>query len=92
MSKSWFDHTAARVVSLLLALSMSALILINPHFLIADDGNSYHGLLMLLLACVSIGFIHGVGFSPGQRFWHLFFSPWLSWPPILIGLWLAFIN
>lgn len=88
MINHWLNGSLARSISLLLALLMSAMILINPHFLINADGTSQHGLLMLLLICISIGFIHGVGFAPRQRFWHFIFSPWLSWPPIFAGLYL----
>lgn len=88
MINRWLDRPLARGISLILALLMSAMILINPHFVIGADGTSQHGLLMLLLVCVSIGFIHGVGFAPRKPFWHFIFSPWLSWPPILLGLYL----
>lgn len=86
MTDSWLFTPAARVFSLLLASTVSILILVYPHWLIAADGTSQHGLLMILLLCISIAFVHGVGFTPKHHIWRFIFSPWLSWPPILWGL------
>lgn len=80
------DHSLARLLSLLLAVSLSLVILIYPQFLIAGDGTSQHGLLMILLLSISIGFIHGVGFAPQHPMWKFIFSPFLAWPPMLTGL------
>jgi predicted membrane protein len=80
---------ASRTVSLLLALVLSALVLLLPHTLTNQDDTVNHSLLMLLMIGTMLGFIHGVGFSAKPMLGYLI-SPILAWP-IMIGgiLWLT---
>lgn len=82
----WLHGTVARIISLLLAIALSALILLYPHPLISEQGGTSHSLLMLLLAGICIGFIHGVGFSPGTIAWRELLGPIICWPVMLAGL------
>lgn len=81
----WLHRPLIRVISLLMAISLSAVILILPQALITD-GQSNHGLLMLLLLGIMIGFIHGVGFAPRSPLWRELLGPISSWPVMLYGL------
>jgi predicted membrane protein len=49
-----------------------------------------HGLLSLILAGMSVGFAHGLGFRPTTRIWRWLLSPWTAWPLMLVG-WLALL-
>ncbi len=79
-ASSW----ALRLVSLLLALTVSGLIFTYPKAL----GHANHGLLMLVMLGVSAGFVHGVGFVPRHLFWRMLFSPLIAWGAMAVGLWL----
>ena len=70
MTESWLDKTIIRLLSLLMALGLSAAILVFPNRLLMENGKSDHDLLMLLLVGICIGFIHGVGFAPKRTLWH----------------------
>lgn len=71
-----------RMFSLLLAVLLSALILLYPQPL----AELHHGQLTLLLTALCIAFVHGVGFTPRSRIWRELLGPLPSWPPILYGL------
>jgi predicted membrane protein len=81
-----------RLISLLLAIVLSVIILVYPQALIAADGTSQHGLLMVLLISISIGFIHGVGFAPRRKIWRETLGPLTSWPLMLFGLYYMLSN
>ena len=86
MMRDVLNHGLARTLSLLLALGLSILILVYPQFLITEDGATHHGLMMVLLASISVGFIHGVGFAPARPLWQIALSPLVAWPPMMAGL------
>ena len=92
MINLWMTHPLSRLVSLLLAIGLSAVILIYPHALMTAEGDTHHGALMLLLAGISIGFIHGVGFAPTTLFWRYLFSPMLAWLIMIPGLIYLLLN
>ncbi|GAB4288736.1 MAG: hypothetical protein Kow0083_01370 [Methylophaga sp.] len=79
-------HFLLRLLSLLMAVALSLLILIYPPTLISTDGSSQHGVLMIVLLGICIGFVHGTGFQPVHPVWRIVFSPWCAWPPMLVGL------
>ena len=80
--------TMLRVVSLMMAVVVSATIVIYPKAL----GQVSHGQLMLVMLGISAGFVHGVGFTPEHKAWRVLFSPRLAWPLMGLGLWLLFLN
>jgi cyd operon protein YbgE len=80
------NHPLARLLSLLLALSCSALILLYPQGFTAADGKADHSLLMPLLAGNAIGFIHGVGFNPVNKLSRIILGPIVGWPVMLYGI------
>ncbi|WP_438970956.1 cyd operon YbgE family protein [Methylophaga sp.] len=86
MINAWLNAPATRLLSLLFAIGLSGIILVYPLGLIRADGSSHHGLLMILLVAIGIGFIHGVGFAPEQALWRVVLSPVFAWPPMLFGI------
>ena len=80
----------ARLLSLLLALGLSAALLLMPHLVAADSRELQHGPLSLALLGISAGFIHGVGYVPLLKIWRWLFSPYLAWPVMAwCGWWWA---
>ena len=75
-----------RSISFLLAFCLSIAILVFPQPLIGNEGHAHHGLLMLLMIGVGIGFIHGVGFAPQNKVLYYLLSPIIAWPIMLAGL------
>ncbi|BBP01494.1 cyd operon YbgE family protein [Sulfuriferula nivalis] len=77
--------TPARVFSLLLALTLAAVITFYPPALASLS----HGLITLVIWGVSAGFVHGIGFDPDARFWRAVFGPISAW--VLMGMGLLLI-
>ena len=76
----------SRLVSLSMAIALSALILIFPRAIAVSISDVNHGLLSLLLWGVAIGFVHGVGFVPRMAIWRIVFSPFIGWPLMINGI------
>jgi predicted membrane protein len=57
------NNNSVRVGSILLAITLSTLILLFPQGVTDDAQQAQHGLLTLYMLAVMIGFIYGVGFS-----------------------------
>jgi cyd operon protein YbgE len=76
----------ARAVSLLLALTLSTVILVYPNFIAqkADDIN--HGLLTLWMWGIAAGFVHGVGYIPVLTIWRFLLGPVIGWLFMIAGL------
>lgn len=83
--RSVLQHPASRVLSLLLAAPLAALLLIHPAAYLDDQGRYSHGLLMLVMLGISGGFVHGVGFDPLSRLWRLLLGPACAWPLLIFG-------
>lgn len=79
----------ARLISLLSAGGLALLVLVYPILLSTAGKPARHSALMLLMLGISAGFVHGVGFVPESRLWRGVFSPWLAWPLMLAGIWMA---
>jgi cyd operon protein YbgE len=77
--------TPARVLSLLLALTLAAVITFYPPALASLN----HGLITLVIWGVSAGFVHGIGFDPDARLWRAVFGPISAW--VLMGMGLLLI-
>lgn len=77
----WF-----RLVSLLLAIAMSAMLLTYPRAVAASLSEVNHALLFLVMWGIASGFIHGVGFVPRMTVWRIVFNPFIGWPLMAIGL------
>lgn len=92
MTNVWSDKTFARLLSLLMALGLSAAILVFPNRLLMENGKSDHDLLMVLLVGICVGFIHGVGFAPKKSLWHFLLSPYLCWPIMVYGYFHMAVN
>ena len=78
-----FRHLITRVVSILLALFLSALLLIYPNHIAASSAELDHGYLTILMLALSAAFIHGIGFYPNYWLWKIVFSPYFSWGVLL---------
>jgi cyd operon protein YbgE len=76
----------SRAISLILALLLSALILLIPQAVTNADNSVNHTTLMLLLFGIMLGFIHGVGFKVTSSPSRYFFSPSIAWLIMIIGL------
>jgi len=76
----------SRLVSILLAITLSALVLIYPRAIATSVSDVNHGLLNLLLWGIATGFIHGVGFVPRMTIWRLAFNPIVGWALMLFGI------
>lgn len=76
----------SRLVSLLLAIALSALILVYPRAVATSVSDVNHSLLNLLMWGIAIGFIHGVGFVPRMAIWRTVFSPFIGWPLMAFGI------
>jgi len=76
----------SRLISILLAIGLSALVLIYPRAVATSVSNVNHGLLNLLLWGIAIGFIHGVGFVPRMTIWRVVFNPIVGWPLMVFGI------
>ncbi len=81
-------QTIAMVISFLLALPLAAVLLVHPGMMLDANGHYNHSVLMLVMLGISGGFIHGVGYIPQFWLWKWLFSPYISWPLMLIGYYL----
>jgi predicted membrane protein len=79
------NSPAARHISLILALVLSALLFIFPQ-VVTENGKAQHSLLMLLLIGNIIGYIHGVGFKAYSKLYQLILSPLVGWPMMITGI------
>ncbi len=75
----------SRLVSLLLAISLSVLLLVYPRAVAVSLHAVNHGQLSLIMWGIAIGFIHGVGFVPRMTVWRIVFNPFIGWPLLTIG-------
>jgi predicted membrane protein len=80
--------TAARLGSLLGALSVMMLVTLYPAALTRDGAALPHGVLMLVMWGLSAGFVHGVGFVPHHPLLRLLLGPYAAWPLLALGLYL----
>ncbi len=86
--RRWTQHGACRAVSLLLAAPLGLLLLIHPGSMVGADGHYSHPLLMLVMAGICAGFIHGVGFTPASAWARGLTHPLLSGCLLGYGYWL----
>lgn len=71
---------------MLLAIAMSALILVYPRAVASSISAINHKMLALLMWGIAIGFIHGVGFIPGSTIWRVVFNPIIGWLLMVSGI------
>lgn len=81
----------ARAVSLTLALATAAIVTVAPFALAVRLTPSVHAVTPLILAGMSLAFVHGFGLRSAGRYWRWVFSPWLAWPLLAVGWGLAFL-
>ena len=74
---------AGRALSLVLALSVTAVVVAAPRLLAGSMHEVPHGLLALLLLGMSAAYVHGVGYVPRRRWLRPLAGPLVAWP--LIG-------
>lgn len=81
------DHGWARAASLITAFTLMLLVTLAPRALTVEDGSPIsHGILTLIMWGMSAGFVHGVGFVPGNAGLRLLLGPLAAWPLMLLGL------
>jgi cyd operon protein YbgE len=71
---------------LLLAIALSALLLVYPRAVAVSLHAVNHGQLSLIMWGIAIGFIHGVGFVPRMNLWRIVFNPFVGWPLMATGI------
>ena len=78
-----------RALSLLLAVVVSAGLMLLPAMRGGELTRAGHGLLSPLVILVCALFVQGLGYRPTQRAWRWLLSPWLLWPLTLVlaALW-----
>lgn len=79
----------ARALSLLLAVMVSAGLMLLPAMRGGELTPAGHGLLTPLVIAVCALFVHGLGYRPRRRALRWLLSPWLLWPATvaLAALW-----
>lgn len=82
----------ARVVSLLAATAIVAVVVLYPRLIAETAKDVPHGFLVLLLIGMSCAWVHGFGFIPQNPILKVAFSPLVAWPIIAIGLWGVFLR
>lgn len=86
-----FQHSVTRFFSIILALSLSGLLLVYPGHIAQSTTELDHGYLSLLMFALSAVFVHGVGYNPLFWLWKILFSPYISWTVLLSFLYFRFI-
>jgi cyd operon protein YbgE len=77
---------AARSLSFVMAVALSALILIYPKAIASSATEINHGMLSLWMWGIAAGFVHGVGFVPEHWLWRIVFGPQVAWLLMSAGL------
>jgi predicted membrane protein len=75
----------ARAVSLVVALTVSLVLMLFPFVLGRTMTAATHSGLSLLLLGVAAGLVHGFGFRPDSRLLGVVFSPLVAWPLMAAG-------
>lgn len=81
-----------RVVSLLAAAAIVAIIVVYPRLVAETSSEVPHGFLAVLLIGMSFAWVHGFGFIPKNRLLQTAFSPLVAWPVITLGVWGVFFR
>lgn len=82
----------AMIISFLLALPLTAVLLLHPAMMLDAEGNYSHRAMMYIMIGISGGFIHGVGFIPRFWLWKWLFSPFVAWPLMILGYYTWFMK
>jgi predicted membrane protein len=77
----------ACLVSFVVALSVTASVVIYPRMFAEDMQDVPHGLMALLMIGMSACYVHGIGFVPHNRILRLAFSPLVAWPLVAYAAW-----
>jgi len=76
---------AARMLSLLIAITTSLGLLAWPQLVVTADGHVNHLWLLLLMWGIAAGFVHGVGFIPRNHVLRVVLGPMAAWAvPVLV--------
>lgn len=86
-----FQHGLTRFISILSALLISGLLLINPNHIADSAAELDHGYLTVLMIALSGAFVHGIGFNPIFWLWKIVFSPYFSWAVLLTFVFAMFV-
>ena len=86
------DRAWPRVVSLIAASAVSAVLMLYPYALGTAMTPMLHTALPLMMIGVSGAFVHGFGFRPQARALAELFSPIAAWPLMAVGLALLWVR
>lgn len=81
-----------RAISLLMAATIAAVVIVYPRLIAHDASEVPHGFLAILLMGMSGAWVHGFGFVPEHRVLRIIFGPLVAWPVVLVGLWGVFFR
>ncbi|MBO5658298.1 MAG: cyd operon YbgE family protein [Duodenibacillus sp.] len=91
-TNSSFPRTFARVISILMAAAVVAIIVLYPRMIANTGAEVPHGFLAILMIGMSFAWVHGFGFIPHNSVLKRIFTPYVAWPILAIGLWGVFIR
>jgi len=77
---SLMHSSLSRMLSLGLGILLALFVLIWPQHVASSLEQLDHGKLMLLMICMCMLFVHGVGFQFHQRMMQWLVSPLILWP------------
>lgn len=81
------DSGWARGVSLASAFGLMILVTVFPRGLTVAGGDPIgHGVLALIMAGLSAGFVHGIGFVPRNNILRALLGPLVAWALMGVGL------
>lgn len=69
----------SRLISLALAIAVTALVMTYPRDVAASVTDYRPAVFALMLWGVAAGFVHGVGFVPRRTVWRAIFHPLFGW-------------
>lgn len=85
-------RTFARLLSILMAAAVVAIIVLYPRMIANTGAEVPHGFLAILMIGMSFAWVHGFGFVPHNNVLKQLFTPFVAWPILAVGLWGVFIR
>lgn len=81
----------SRLISLTAAAAIVAVTVFYPRAIAVDGVHVPFGGFVLLMIGMSLAWVHGIGFVPGNPWLRRLFSPLAAWPLLVIGAALVFV-
>ena len=81
-----------RLISLIIALAITAAVIVYPRWIAVDMHTVPHGWLVMLMLGMSFSYIYAFGFIPEHPILRKLFSPWVAWPLAALGASMIFYH